>query len=52
MQATGPAQGAAATPVLPPGFLLESRRLEYLGVCAGCRAAGHDVRPPASAGAA
>lgn len=47
-----PAQGAPATPVLPPGFVLESRRLEYLGVCAGCRAAGHDMRPPASAGAA
>lgn len=47
-----PAQAAAAMPALPPGFVLESRRLEYLGVCADCRAAGHDTRPPASAGAA
>jgi Fur family ferric uptake transcriptional regulator len=28
-------------PVLPAGFVVESRRLEYLGVCAGCHAAPH-----------
>jgi Fur family ferric uptake transcriptional regulator len=29
------------TPALPDGFVVESRRLEYVGVCARCRAAPH-----------
>jgi len=33
-----PSQGGGGAPELPQGFLVESRRLEYLGVCAVCRA--------------
>lgn len=35
-----PAQAVAGAPGLPEGFVVERRRLEYVGLCASCRSAG------------
>jgi Fur family ferric uptake transcriptional regulator len=35
-----PSQGGDGAIELPEGFLVECRRLEYVGLCAGCRAEG------------
>jgi Fur family transcriptional regulator, ferric uptake regulator len=35
-----PAPAAEGAPGLPEGFVVERRRLEYIGVCASCRTAG------------
>ena len=44
-----PAQRLAGPPALPEGFRLEGRKLEYVGVCGGCRAAGRDHPSPGPA---
>ena len=36
-----PSATPIGAPALPAGFVVESRRLEFMGVCAECRAARH-----------
>ena len=42
-----PGREMAGEPSLPAGFVLEERRLEYVGVCAACRLAADAALPSA-----
>lgn len=42
-----PSQGGDGVIALPEGFLVECRRLEYVGLCADCRTGGGPEAPAA-----
>lgn len=45
-----PSRSLAGPPALPDGFLVEDRRLEYIGVCAACRPKSEAAPAAASPG--